>query len=64
MIDVYPLRDAVAVMVEDTRRIVQREDLIPLAELEALKKKADEPCNRNGDEPCECGAKPGKAKDN
>lgn len=58
--DVHPLQDAVTVIVEDTRYLVKREELVPVEELEALAKKAKEPCNKHGDGPCECGAKPGK----
>lgn len=62
VIDVHPLEDAVTVLTEDGRRYVQREDLIPLDELRALAKKAGEPCEKHGDGPCDCGAKPGKTK--
>jgi cell fate regulator YaaT (PSP1 superfamily) len=60
VLDVHPLQDAVTVVVEDSHHLVKREDLIPIEEFEALAKKAKEPCNRHGDGPCECGAKPGK----
>jgi len=60
VLDVHPLQDAVTVLVEDTRYFLKREELIPLDEWEALQKKSSEPCNRHGDGPCECGAKPGK----
>lgn len=61
VIDVHPLQDAVTVLVEDAFHLVRREELIPLDELEALAKKAKEPCTVHGDGPCDCGAKPGKA---
>jgi cell fate regulator YaaT (PSP1 superfamily) len=61
VIDVHPLQDAVTVYVDEGYHLIQREDLIPLDELEALAKKAKEPCTQHGDGPCECGAKPGKA---
>jgi cell fate regulator YaaT (PSP1 superfamily) len=61
VLDVLPLQDAVVVVVEDAYHTVKREDLVPLDELEALAKKAKEPCNIHGDGPCDCGAKPGKA---
>jgi cell fate regulator YaaT (PSP1 superfamily) len=60
VLDVYPLQDAVSVIVEETRYMLKREELIPLDELEALQKKAKEPCAKHGDGPCDCGAKPGK----
>jgi hypothetical protein len=49
------------VWIEDEgRRTFTREELVPLEELEALKKKAEEPCSKHGeDEACECGQKPG-----
>jgi cell fate regulator YaaT (PSP1 superfamily) len=60
VIDVHPLQDAVTVYVDEGYHLIQREDLVPLEELEALAKKAKEPCTQHGDGPCECGAKPGK----
>lgn len=60
VLDVYPLQDTVLVLVEDTRYIVRREDIVPLEELRALEKKAKEPCNKHGDGPCECGLPPGE----
>jgi cell fate regulator YaaT (PSP1 superfamily) len=63
VLDVHPLQDAVTVLVEETRHLILRDDLIPLEEWEALQKKAQEPCSKhNEDEPCDCGAKPGKAQ--
>jgi cell fate regulator YaaT (PSP1 superfamily) len=59
VIDVHPLQDAVTVQTEEGRKLVQREDIIPLEELRALEKKAKEPCDKHGDEPCDCGKKPG-----
>ncbi len=65
VIDVHPLQDAVTVIVDDARHLILRDDLIPLEEWEALQKKAQEPCSKhNEDEPCDCGAKPGKVQDN
>jgi cell fate regulator YaaT (PSP1 superfamily) len=62
VIDVFPLQDAVLVLTEDGMHTIKREELIPLDELEALAKKAKQPCDKHGDGPCECGAKPGKAQ--
>lgn len=62
VIDVHPLQDAVTVLTPEGRKLVQREELVPLAELRALQQKAKEPCNRHGDEPCECGKKPGERR--
>lgn len=61
VIDVLPLQDAVLVVVDDTFHTVRRDELTPLEELEALARKAKEPCTKHGDGPCECGAKPGKS---
>jgi len=61
VLDVIPMQDAVLVLIEDARHVIKREDLQPLDELEALAKKAKEPCAKHGDGPCDCGAKPGKA---
>ncbi|MCK6577223.1 MAG: stage 0 sporulation protein [Anaerolineae bacterium] len=63
VIDVMPLQDAVLVLVEEGMIVVRREELVPLDELEALAKKAKAPCDKHGDGPCECGAKPGNAQD-
>lgn len=60
VIDVHPLQDAVTVLTEEGRFTFKREELIPLEELEALEKKSKEPCNKHGDEPCDCGKKPGE----
>lgn len=61
VIDVLPLLDSVTVFIEgEGRHTYHRDDLIPLDELEALQKKAAEPCNKHGDEPCDCGKPPGE----
>ncbi len=64
VIDVNPIRDAVTVIVNEdgTRKIIQREDLIPLDELEALQRKSQQPCDKHGDEPCDCGKQPGERR--
>lgn len=62
VIDIHPLQDAVTVLTDEGFHMVKREDIIPLDELRALEKKAQEPCNKHGDEPCECGQKPGKRR--
>lgn len=63
VIDVHPLLDSVTVMNDEGRYVVKREDIVPLDELRALEKKAKEPCNQHGDEPCDCGEKPGKRRE-
>lgn len=61
VIDVLPLQDSVVVYIEDEgRQVFTREQLVPLEELEALKKKASQPCDKHGDEPCSCGKEPGE----
>ncbi|MCU0480075.1 MAG: stage 0 sporulation family protein [Anaerolineae bacterium] len=56
VVEVYPLTDSVLVhLEEDGRQMFKREDIIPIEELEALQRKAKEPCSKHGDEPCDCG---------
>jgi cell fate regulator YaaT (PSP1 superfamily) len=63
VIDIHPLRDAVTVWIEEVgRKMVTREELIPLEELRALEKKAKEPCDKHGDGECDCGKPPGKRR--
>ena len=59
VIDVLPLQDAVLVAVGDGLTLVKREELVPLEELEAMAKKAKEPCAKQENGECDCGAKPG-----
>jgi cell fate regulator YaaT (PSP1 superfamily) len=62
VVDVVPLAETVLVYIEgEGLKSFPRSELLPLDELEALSKKAKEPCTKHGDGPCECGAKPGKA---
>ncbi len=58
VIDVLPLQDAVLVAVGDGLTLVKREELVPLEELEAMAKKAKEPCAKQENGECDCGAKP------
>lgn len=62
VIDVHPLLDAVTVLLDGERIQIKREDLIPLDEFEALQRKAKAPCDKHGDEPCDCGKKPGERR--
>ncbi len=55
VIDVHPLRDAVTVLVEDTQYVVEREQIIPLEEWEALKGKAEAGCSKDENGECDCG---------
>lgn len=61
VIDVQPLADTITAYIEgEGRRTFHREELVPLEELEALQRKAKEPCSKHGDEPCDCGKPPGE----
>ncbi|MDX1664969.1 MAG: regulatory iron-sulfur-containing complex subunit RicT [Candidatus Promineifilaceae bacterium] len=55
--DILAMRDAVVVEVEGERREVEREQIEPLEELEALKKKAEEGCKKGEEGGCTCGAR-------
>lgn len=55
VLDVFPLQDAVLVQVEDAIYTLKREELVPIEELEALAKKAKEPCARHENGECDCG---------
>lgn len=63
VIDVMPLQDAVLVAVGDGLQVVKREEIVPLEELEAMAKKAKEPCDRHEGGGCDCGAQDGKPAD-
>jgi len=53
--DVYPLKQAVLVKMDDgTRSEYLYADLQPPEELEALTKKAQQPCGKQGDGGCDC----------
>ena len=61
VLDQLPLKDAVLVDVDDAgRKIVEREDIIPLEEFRKLAAKAHSPCEKHGDGSCECGMPPGQ----
>lgn len=54
--DVYPLKDAVLVELENgNREEFTREEIQPWEELEALRKKSQEPCDRHENGGCDCG---------
>jgi cell fate regulator YaaT (PSP1 superfamily) len=57
VVEIHPLRDAVTVLVNDEFHIVEREELKPLEELEALKKAAASPCAKSEGGACDCGSK-------
>lgn len=61
VLDQLPLRDAVLVEVgEGVRKVVEREEIIPLEEFRKLAEKAHSPCDKHGDGSCECGMPPGQ----
>lgn len=56
VIDIYPLKDAVLVDLGDLgEHEVHREDIQPWDELEALRRKSQEPCDRHENGGCDCG---------
>lgn len=57
VIDLRPLRDSVLVLVGEEVHEVQRHQIEPLEELEALKKKAEAGCSKHEGGGCDCGAK-------
>jgi cell fate regulator YaaT (PSP1 superfamily) len=63
VLDIHPLKDAVTVLVEEAYYLVQREDLLPLDELEALEGKAKAGCSRHESGGCDCGSKHGNSGD-
>ena len=58
VIDVRVLRDSVIVDVEGERIEVFRHEFEPLAELEALNKKAAQGCSKHDNGGCDCGGRP------
>jgi cell fate regulator YaaT (PSP1 superfamily) len=56
IVDLYPLKQSVVVEFESGNRIeFQLADVQPLEELEALKKKAQGPCDKHENGECDCG---------
>jgi cell fate regulator YaaT (PSP1 superfamily) len=56
VIDIYPLKDAVLVDMGDLgEHEYHREDIQPWDELEALRRKSQEPCDRHENGGCNCG---------
>lgn len=56
VVDILPLRDAVKVDLGETgRKVVEREEIIPLEEFRKLAEKAKQPCDKHGDGACDCG---------
>ena len=62
VIDHYPLRETVVVLLKNGRRQeFSLGELQPWEELQALKKAAQEPCSKHPDGGCDCGKKPAKS---
>ncbi|MCY3779878.1 MAG: regulatory iron-sulfur-containing complex subunit RicT [Chloroflexi bacterium] len=56
VMDQLPLKDAVLVDIGDgVRKVVEREEIIPLEEFRKLAEKAQAPCDKHGDGSCDCG---------
>ena len=56
VVDVYPLKGAVIVQLQDgVRHEFQHTEIQPWEELQALQKKAKEPCAKHGEGGCDCG---------
>jgi cell fate regulator YaaT (PSP1 superfamily) len=56
VIDIYPLKDAVLVDLGDVgEHEFEREDIQPWDELEALRRKSQEPCDKHENGGCDCG---------
>jgi cell fate regulator YaaT (PSP1 superfamily) len=55
VLEIFPLRDAVSVLVDENIHIVPREELIPLEEWEALKSKSEAGCTKDENGECDCG---------
>jgi cell fate regulator YaaT (PSP1 superfamily) len=62
VIDVYPLKESVIVELDQgAQREFMKNELQPLEELEAIRKKADSDCEKHPEGDCDCGKK-GKKK--
>jgi len=58
VIDIYPLRNVVVVELDNgTRAEFPADDLQPWDEMEALRRKSQEPCDRHENGECSCGKK-------
>ncbi|MCB9437014.1 MAG: hypothetical protein H6673_08475 [Anaerolineales bacterium] len=57
VIEIFPLRDGVNVVVEEQVHFVPREEIVPLEEFRALQDKAAAGCSKNETGACDCGAR-------
>ena len=58
VIDLYPIRDVVVVLIEgEERKRIEflKEEIEPWDELEALRRKSEEPCDKHENGDCDCG---------
>ena len=65
VIDSYPLRDVVVVLLDEPRKRVEfhKEEIEPWNELEALRRKAEAPCDKHENGECDCGKAENKNDD-
>lgn len=65
VIDSYPLRDVVVVLLDEPRKRVEfhKEEIEPWNELEALRRKAEAPCDKHENGECDCGKAENKKDD-
>lgn len=54
VVDLLPLQDTAVVLVDDRRHNVHRDDIIPLAELEAMREKSGGGCSKRDGGGCDC----------
>lgn len=57
VIEIFPLRDGVNVLIEEQVHFVPREEIVPLEEFRALQEKAAAGCSKNESGACDCGAR-------
>lgn len=65
VIDLYPIRDVVVVLIagEERKRIeFLKDEIEPWDELEALRRKSEEPCDKHENGDCDCGKNTEKGK--
>lgn len=65
VIDLYPIRDVVVVLIEgEERKRIEflKDEIEPWDELEALRRKSEEPCDKHENGDCDCGKSTEKGK--
>lgn len=64
VVDVYPLKGSVVVeLLDGARQEFDQTEVQPWEELQALRKKASEPCAKHGSGECDCGNQQAETKD-